>query len=43
MLRQWFQLSIDERLMLETLLRMAKDQVLRVNILLLKSDADGPK
>lgn len=38
-------LSIDERLMLEKLLqepRMAKDRVLRINVLL-KSDADGPK
>ena len=38
-------LSIDERLMLEKLLReprVAKDRVLRINMLL-KSDADGPK
>lgn len=38
-------LSIDERLMLEKLLReprMAKDRVLRINMLL-KSDADGPQ
>ena len=38
-------LSIDERLMLEKLLReprVAKDRVLRTNMLL-KSDADGPK
>ena len=38
-------LSIDERLMLEKLLReprIAKDRVLRINMLL-KSDADGPQ
>lgn len=38
-------LSIDERLMLEKVLReprVAKDRVLRINMLL-KSDADGPK
>ena len=38
-------LSIEERLMLEKVLqepRVAKDRVLRVNMLL-KSDADGPK
>lgn len=38
-------LSIDERLMMEKLLReprIAKDRVLRINMLL-KSDADGPQ